>query len=539
MSQRKKQGFVEGAAILTASTILIKIMGALFKLPLANIIGDERMADFGTAYNIYSLLLILSTAGLPVALSRMVAAADALDHRQQVKRTFHMARAAFFTFGLVSTLVMLLFNRQLAAFMDNPEAALSIAVLAPAVVCVCLTSSYRGYTQGLGDMVPTSVSQIIETACKLLFGLTAAAILVRTGRGMMGAAGGIFGVTVGTVLALAYIVLYTLRLDRRLSAPRGDPDVPESRSETLKKLISIGIPITIGSCILNIVAIADNKMILNLLHSAAGFSKEMAKVYYGVYFNSQTLYNLPSAFAVPLVTSAIPAITAYAAKRQHRDAAQIMGAALKLMNLLAFPMAVGMGCLSYSLMHGLYPMSHESGASILAIMSIAAYFVCLTMLTNAILQAYGHEWLPMISMLAGGVCKVLVNYLLLRNPQIGILGAAVGNIACYLVISLLNLLMIRKKVEACPSLFPLFLRPLLASLIMGGCAWCADRLVRALLVRLDLFQGGRMADLVPAVIAVVVGVVIYFLMVILLKAIKREELELVPKGEKLAKLLRL
>ena len=530
---------MEGAAILTASTILIKIMGALFKLPLANIIGDERMADFGTAYNIYSLLLILSTAGLPVALSRMVAAADALDHRQQVKRTFHMARAAFFTFGLISTLVMLLFNRQLAAFMDNPEAALSIAVLAPAVVCVCLTSSYRGYTQGLGDMVPTSVSQIIETACKLLFGLSAAAILVRTGRGMMGAAGGIFGVTVGTVLALVYIVFYTLRLDRRLSAPRGDPDVPESRGETLKKLISIGIPITIGSCILNIVAIADNKMILNLLHSAAGFSKEMAKVYYGVYFNSQTLYNLPSAFAVPLVTSAIPAITAYAAKKQHKDAAQIMGAALKLMNLLAFPMAVGMGCLSYSLMHGLYPMSHESGASILAIMSIAAYFVCLTMLTNAILQAYGHEWLPMISMLAGGICKVLVNYLLLRDPRIGILGAAVGNIACYLVISIFNLIMIRKKVEACPPLLPLFLRPLLASLIMGGCAWCADRLVRAVLVRINLFQHSRLGDLVPAVAAVIAGVVIYLLMVILLKAIKREELELVPKGDKIAKLLRL
>ena len=539
MSQRKKQSFVQGAAILTVSTILIKIMGALFKLPLANIIGDARMADFGTAYNIYSLLLILSTAGLPVALSRMVAAADALDHRQQVKRTFHMARAAFFTFGLISTLVMLVFSRQLASFMDNPEAALSIAVLAPAVVCVCLTSSYRGYTQGLGDMVPTSVSQIIETACKLLFGLTAAALLVRSGRGMMGAAGGIFGVTVGTVLALVYIVLYTLRLDRRMGVPQGDPDVPESRGATLKKLISIGIPITIGSCILNIVAIADNKMILNLLHTAAGFSKEMSKVYYGVYFNSQTLYNLPSAFAVPLVTSAIPAITAYAAKKQHRDAAQITGAALKLMNLLAFPLAVGMGALSYSLMHGLYPMSHESGPAILAIMSVASYFVCLTMLTNAILQAYGHEWLPMISMFIGGVCKVLVNYLLLRDPQIGILGAAVGNIVCYLVISVLNLVMMKKKAPECPALLPLFAKPLLAAAVMGGFAWCADRLFRGILARLGLFQGGRLADLVPAVLAVIVGVVIYLLMVIILKAIKREELDLVPKGDKIAKLLRL
>ncbi len=539
MSQRKKQSFVTGAAILTVSTILIKIMGALFKLPLANIIGDQRMADFGTAYNIYSLLLILSTAGLPVALSRMVAAADAMDLRQQMKRTFHVARAAFFTLGMVSTLFMLLFNKPLAAFMDNPEAALSIAVLAPAVVCVCLTSAYRGYTQGLGDMVPTSVSQIIETACKLLFGLTAAALLVKAGKGQMGAAGGIFGVTVGTVLALAYIIIYTLRLDRRLTAPSGDPDVPESRGATLRKLIGIGIPITIGSCILNIVAIADNKMILNLLQTAAGFSKEMAKTYYGVYFNSQTLYNLPSAFAVPLVTSAIPAITAYAAKKQHRDAAQILGASLKLMNLLAMPMAVGMGCLSYSLMHGLYPMSHESGAAILAVLSVAAYFVCLTMLTNAILQAYGHEWLPMLSMLAGGICKILVNWLLLRDPRIGILGAAVGNIVCYLVISVMNLVMMKRRAEECPALLPLFGRPLLASLVMGGCAWGADRLCRALLQRLDLFQGSRLKDLVPALAAAAVGVVVYLILVILFRAIRREELELVPKGDKLAKLLRL
>ena len=131
MSQRKKQSFVTGAAILTVSTVLIKIMGALFKLPLANIIGDQRMADFGTAYNIYSLLLILSTAGLPVALSRMVAAADATDRRQQMKRTFHVARAAFFTLGLASTLGMLILNKPLAAFMDNPEAATSITLRQP------------------------------------------------------------------------------------------------------------------------------------------------------------------------------------------------------------------------------------------------------------------------------------------------------------------------------------------------------------------------------------------------------------------------
>ena len=144
MSQRKKQGFVEGAAILTASTILIKILGAVFKIPLSNIIGKSAMGDFGVAYNIYALLLTISTAGLPVALSRMVSASDVLGHRNQVKRTFRVAWGAFFVMGLLSTLFMLLFHRQLAEFMGSPEAAPAIAVLAPSLLCVCLMSAYRG-----------------------------------------------------------------------------------------------------------------------------------------------------------------------------------------------------------------------------------------------------------------------------------------------------------------------------------------------------------------------------------------------------------
>ena len=207
MSQRKKQGFVEGAAILTASTILIKILGAVFKIPLSNIIGKSAMGDFGVAYNIYALLLTLSTAGLPVALSRMVSEADALGRRNQVRRTFVVARAAFFVLGMISTLFMLIFSRYLADFMGSREAEAAISTLAPALVCVCLMSAYRGYTQGLGNMVPTSVSQIIETLCKVVFGLSAAWILIRRGQsGSVGAAGGIFGVTVGTVLGLVYIV---------------------------------------------------------------------------------------------------------------------------------------------------------------------------------------------------------------------------------------------------------------------------------------------------------------------------------------------
>ena len=538
MAERKKESFVTGAAVLTASTIIIKILGAVFKIPLSNIIGKSAMGDFGVAYNIYALLLTLSTAGLPVALSRMVSVADALGRRNQLRRTFLVARAAFFVLGMTSTLFMLIFSRYLADFMGSPEAEAAISVLAPALVCVCLMSAYRGYTQGLGNMVPTSISQIIETLCKVVFGLSAAWILIHRGRsGSIGAAGGIFGVTIGTVLGLVYIVPATLRMDRKNGKPSPSPDVPESRRQTLKELVVIGVPIIIGSCVLNLVAMVDTKMIFGRLQSALGYSYETARSLYGTYFNSQTLYNLPSAFAVPMVTSAIPAIAAYVAGRKTRDAAQVLGASLKLMNLLAMPMAVGMGVLAAPLMGGLYGDTDPAAGAILSVLSAAGYGVCIMMVTNAILQAYGYERLPILTIAAGGVCKIIVNYILLGNPQVNIVGAAVGNVACYGVITVLNLLIIRRKAPDCPKLLPLFLRPLLASLLMGGCAWGIFVALRSVFRSLGLFQGGRMMFLAPAVLAVGAGVVLYLVFVIVLKAITREELELVPKGDKIARLL--
>ena len=539
MADRKKESFVTGAAMLTASTVVIKILGAVFKIPLSNIIGKSAMGDFGVAYNIYALLLTLSTAGLPVALSRMVSAADALGRENQVKRTFRVARGAFFVLGLLSTLFMLIFSRYLADFMGSVEAEAAISMLAPALLFVCLMSAYRGYTQGLGNMVPTSVSQIIETLCKVVFGLSAAWLLIRRGySGSVGAAGGIFGVTVGTVLGLVYIVPATLRLDRRRTKPSGSPDVPLGRSETLKQLILIGVPIIIGSCVLNLVAMVDTKMIFGRLQNALGYSYETARALYGTYFNSQTLYNLPSSFAVPMVTSAIPAIAAYVAERKTKDAAQVLGASLKLMNLLAMPMAVGMGVLAAPLMGGLYGDTDPAADAVLSVLSAAGYGVCIMMVTNAILQAYGHERLPILTIAAGGVCKIAVNYVLLGSPRFNVVGAAVGNVACYGVISLLNLLIIRRKAPDCPTLLPLFLRPLLASLLMGGCAWGSFVLLRSLFRSLGLFQGGRMFFLAPAVLAVGVGVVAYLVFIILLKAITKDELELVPKGDRIAKLLR-
>jgi len=535
MADQKKQSFVQGAAMLTAAVVIVKVIGALYKIPLGNILGDEGMGYFGAAYNIYALLLTVSTAGLPVALSRMVSEANALGKRLQVKRTFTVARMAFFVFGLIATLLMMLFPKSLANAIDNPEAAESILVLGPSVLLCCLMSAYRGYTQGLSDMAPTSVSQVLEVLGKLIFGLVLAWLFVKRGLGLpTAAAGAIAGVTIGSFVALLYIVVYKQRMERRSCAPAAVPDVPEGGSRIFVKLLKIGVPVTIGSAVLNIIALIDTKLILNRLQFGAGLPYDQANILYGVYFKVQTIFNLPSAFVVPLTVSAIPAISTYIARKQYKDASQVTGAALKLCALLGMPMALGMSVLSEPIMNVLYPGSNEQGPALLAILGIASFFVCLTMMTNAILQAYGHERVPVWTMPIGGAVKIALNWILIGNAAIGVRGAAISSVACYLVISIINIVSICIRVPEHPDFVKVFVRPVIATMVMGAAAWLAYTGLSSV-----LGTDGRLGITLAMGIAIVCACIVYAVMIIAIRAITKEELELVPKGDKIAKLLRI
>ena len=198
MAKERRQNFVTGAAILAAAVAATKVIGALYKIPLGNLLDKEGMAHFYVAYNIYNLLVILSTAGLPLALSRLVSQAHALGRVNQRRRVFRVALVLFFAIGAVCSGVMLLFPRQLAVLLHDSKAAPAILALSPSVLCVCLIAAIRGYTQGQGNMKPTAASQIIESLCKLLVGLSLAWLLL--GRGYssdIAAAGAMLGVSIG------------------------------------------------------------------------------------------------------------------------------------------------------------------------------------------------------------------------------------------------------------------------------------------------------------------------------------------------------
>ncbi len=535
MADQKKQSFVQGAAMLTAAVVIVKVIGALYKIPLGNILGDEGMGYFGAAYNIYALLLTISTAGLPVALSRMVSEANALGRKQQVKRIFSVARMAFFVFGFVATLLMMLFPKALADAIDSPESAKSIFILGPSVLLCCIMSAYRGYTQGLSDMVPTSISQVLEVLGKLIFGLALSWLFLEQGMGLpTAAAGAIAGVTIGSFAALVYIVIYKQRREKRNTAPEALPDIPEARGSIFVKLLKIGIPVTIGSAVLNIIALVDTKLILNRLQFGAGFSYEEANILYGVYFKVQTLFNLPSAFIVPLTVSAIPAISTCIAKKQFKDASQVTGAAIKLCALLGMPMALGMSVLSYPIVNVLYPGSNEQGPALLAILGIASFFVCLTMMTNSILQAYGHERVPVWTMPIGGLVKIGLNWLLIGSPDIGVQGAAISSVACYVVISVINIAVICLRVPERPSFTKVFLRPVIATVVMGAAAWLSYTGIGTV-----IDTGSRFGMVLAMGAAIVFACVVYAVMIIVIRAITKEELELVPKGDKIARLLKI
>ncbi len=541
---QKQNSFFGGAAILAAGILIVKHIGMFYKIPLINIIGEAGAADFNNAYNIYAVLLTVSTAGLPVAVSKLVSEANALDRRNQVRRTFRLALVLFLTLGISSFLVMFFRADALAGMMNDSKAAAGIRALAPAVVCVGCLAALRGYSQGHSNMAPTSVSQIIEALCKLVVGLGLAFWLVKQGKDPdVAAAGAITGVTVGTVVALAYMVLDFL-LSRGLEDTRGT-DRPDSAGSILANILKIAVPITLSSSMVGIVTVIDSSLVQGQLQSALDLTEQASRTLYGNYSGALNIYNLPTSLMAAITASVIPAVSAALARRDRRGAARITGSALRITALLSFPMGVGLFVLGTPIIRLLFPKLNVAVAGpLLSTLGIATPFVCMVLVCNSVLQAHGFINLPVIVMVLGGIVKIVNNYNLVG--AIGIAGAPVGNILCFGLALVLDLVVITRVIPNRPRLLPIFAKPAVASAVMGGAAWAVYGLLSRILSSEQVDQAGqtvravsRMGNAAGIFLAIAVAGVVYLVLVIALRAISRDDLALMPKGDKLARLLRL
>ena len=608
LSGQKQNTFFGGAAVLALGILVVKLIGMFYKIPLTNIIGEQGNADFGNAYNIYAVLLTISTAGLPVAVSKMVSEANALGRRNQVHKIFRISLGVFLLLGGISFFIMFFQADYLASLMNDDKAALGIRALAPAVVCVGCLSAFRGYAQGHGQMTPTAVSQIIEALCKLVIGLSLALWLIRAGQGEdVAAAGAITGVTVGTVVAAAYMAIHHLR--QRMQEPVDRRDVPDRGADILRELLRIAIPITLSSSMVGIVTVIDAALVqgqvqrvlledpaswamyagvtdfeplrqalnawtgqleagmtadIGTLHQLVGQAaasqtpsaleaaslaldevlQDVSRTLYGNYNGAINIYNLPTALMAALTASVIPAVSGALARRDRRGASRVSGSALRIAALLSFPMGVGLFVMGEPIIRLLFTsLDAPLAGSLLSTLGLTAIFSCVTLVCNSVLQAFGFVTLPVVVVVLGGVVKVVTTYTRVGMGEIGIYGAPVGSVLCFALCLALDLAIIARVVPHHPRFLPIFAKPLAASALMGGTAWAVYGLLSRVLSVVP--EGGTervlswSGNAVATLIAIGGAVAVYGVLIVLLRAISRDDLALMPKGEKIARLLRL
>ncbi len=602
---QKQNTFFGGAAVLALGILVVKLIGMFYKIPLVNIIGDQGSTDFTNAYNIYSVLLTISTAGLPVAVSKLVSEADAQGRLNQVRKTFRLALVIFLALGAASFLVMFFRADWLAATMNDTKAAPGIKAMAPAVVCVGCLSALRGYSQGHMNMTPTSISQIIEALCKLVIGLSLAYALTKAGQPPeIAAAGAITGVTVGTMVALAYMIVNFMLT--RSQEPRISRDVPDGSATIIRDILCIAIPVTLGSSMVGIVTVVDAGLVQGQLQRvllekpecwalyaryvdftpleeaiaawkeglaadapatmaalsaqvdrdlAAGAAQSAAlalhttlesvsRTLYGNYSGALTIYNLPNALMAAITASVIPAVSGALTRRDRRGASRISCAALRVTALLACPMGIGLFVMGTPIMQMLYPaLEKDIAGPLLSMLGLANILVCLVLVCNSILQAHGFVTLPVVVMVLGGGLKIAANYIVVAMPNVGIYGAPVGNLPCFGLCLLLDLVIVSRAVPTRPRYADVFAKPLLASVLMGGAAWAVYGLASKVLSAAPE-EGAeavlsRSANALCTLGAIGVAAAVYGVLVVALGAITREDLSLMPKGDKIARLLRL
>ena len=524
-----KQNFLGGVAVLSGAVVVVKIISALYKIPLNNILDGEGVGHFTIAYNVYGFLLQLSLAGFPLALSKLTSEEMALGRYRQVRRQFRVAAGLFFCLGAAASALMFFGAEHIAGALNDSLACCSIRVLAPAVFFVCIIGCCRGYTQGLGDMVPTAVSQILEAVFKLAVGLTLAwYVLHRLGQPVeIGAAAAIFGVTVGSAAAMLFCVLRLLR--HRL--PGHATDRPQPTGAILRRLLAIGVPITLGSSVMSLITLVDQTVVMARLQDALGLTEQAAAALYGQYTFGMTLFNLPGTFVYPVTISMIPAVSAALMRGSGLQARRVISASFRLVVLLALPAGVGMSILAGPILQLLYPVVPETAAAAtyhLQLLGVASVFVCLMLLCNGVLQAYGRVYIPIATACVGGALKIFSNYTLCGDPAFGIRGAPISTLLCYAVIAALDLAAVAAVLgRERPGYLRLFFKPALATAVMSSAALGAFRGLSGLL----LSEKGAV------VLAVLAAAAVYGALVILLRMVTKEDLFLLPKGEKIAKIL--
>ena len=524
-----KKVFYSGVLLLTLSTILVKFVGLIYKIPMLSYLGSEGMGYFHSAYEIYAVFCIIATAGLPVALSVLISTAVAEGKEREAERIWQVSLTIFVIVGLIGSILMWVLARPICKWIKSEDAFGCILSIAPTLFFVCVSSAIRGYFQGYQKMLPTAISQLLEAVGKLVFGLLFAHIALQKGASVpaLGAAAG-WGVTAGTVLSTLYLSFERLRKHKKVIQNTDFASV--KRDHTVeKKLLQIAFPITLGSFLISLTKVVDMSMILRRLQ-AIGYTSSEANEAYGSYTTLAIsvfalLPTLLNSVALPLVPILSSAIAGKDTATEHK----MIELSYRLNALIAIPASIGITLFAHPILSLLFGNQKEAVAiasPLLSLLGISVFLSCMITATNSVLHAYREVKKPIYSTLAGVVVKGIAAYILIGIPSIGLWGAPISSFLCNAVIVVLNMHFVS---SFCTDLDvkSLFVHPTLLSILTVGIGYGEHIFLR------QRYGENLLTTLIPMATAVL----LYLVLGCLFDIIKEEDISALPLGKKICTFL--
>ena len=519
-------------AILAAASLLVRIIGVLYRIPMTNILGNEGNGYYNNAFNIYTYLLIVSSYGMPTAISRIVSGKLALRQRKEAHLIFKASIWLNILISAFFSAALFYIAAPYANFIHVPGAETAIKCLAPSLVIFAIMSSFRGYFQGMNTMVPTAFSQVIEQVFNAAFSILLPLWLMQKGGAELAAAGGTLGTGIGALMGLFFLLfLYGAYRSRMPKSVRTQSPLTLGELPGLwQTILMTSIPIVIGTATFNISTIIDDMMFSRALFFHNYSHTEIA-VLNGILSGKYTLIiTMPIAIASALAAASIPSISAAVALSDHKAMLERVNTALKSSVLIAMPASVGVFVLAGPILRLLFKVDEfaQTTTDILRIGAITVLLFSVSTLSVGLLQGLGHVGVPVRSALKAIAIKVAFNFLVFYAFNLNLYGAAYANIVFSAASAYFNLSAVVRLTRVKLPYVELFGRPAVASVLMGGMAFLTYLVA-------DIFlPNGTLGNAVATLLAILVAMVVYFVLIIRLRVVSVEELREMPFGGRLA-----
>ncbi len=522
-SKSSGQNLAKQAMLLAGASLVVRFIGFLYRLPVTSMIGDEGNGIYSASYNLYALFLIISSAAFPATISKLVAESDARGMYRNSYKIFRVGMVISASLGFLSMFILLIFAKSIEKWIHMPGSAIGIVLLAPTVFIVSVLAVYRGYYQGMKDNIPTATSQVVEQlfnagvsiGCTALF--VSIAVNWEAGPIAWGAGGSSIGTGVGALAGLIYIILLHKRRKKELSRRAKTGSRKMLSAESIAKMIMhTAIPIVAGTAIVSIMSIIDMQMISSGL--ITNFTEKEVKIMYGQYTGKYILLTtLPVSVATAFAVTIIPNL---AVDKENNNVAAIehkSNMALKTTMLFCVPSAVGLTVLAEPILMLLF-RSEFQGAELLQYGSVAIIFIAFSQMLTGVLQGLSYLYLPLVAVLIGAIVKLPLNYILIRNEEINILGAVISTIVFYLLTSVVNYFFLKRNCKIKLDVMGVFVKPLVSALVMGLICYGTHTLL------MNLFANNDFAT----IMAILLGGIGYFGIMFITGGLEKELLRKIP-----------